>query len=196
MPPYFRTRQLVLSDAEGRVEDERHGYWIDQVVQQILRVRGLKTFRWRQIAARTTFAVGAIVIAGLSYYLHQLDHNFHQLEHKLAETGKENRGLNEKIAQYVRELEILGGNHEAGKARCQSLIGEYALHQKYAFTVGIDTRSVATKGKWKASGCDYNEKHNAYILLGEEVTEFDVEFSVNDRYKRIAKADPIISLRY
>ena len=75
-----------------------------------------------------------------------------------------------------------------GKSLCHSLVGHYALHQKYLFTSGVDIRSIATKATWKATGCEHDERNDIYVLKGEEDTDFDIEFVSNGKYERIATA--------
>lgn len=62
LPPYFRTHQILIADAIGLDEDEKDGYWINQIVQEVGRVKEKRKLKWRQVIARTVLAVGATVI--------------------------------------------------------------------------------------------------------------------------------------
>ena len=168
VPPYFATRHLVLTDVPGRCADKRNAYWIDQIVERIERIRRVKSFKWRQIAARTALTAGLIIVVMLSYYL---IYNQKKLDERDAEI---------KLLKSVVQLD--------GASLCESLMGEYGLYQKYVFLESHDVRSVSTRAKWLAAGCKYDEKHNAYVLRGEEKTDFDVEMILNDKYQRIARA--------
>jgi hypothetical protein len=166
--PYFAAHHLVLTDVPGRCADKRNAYWIDQIVERIERIRRVKSFKWRQIAARTALTAGLIIVVTLSYYL-----SYYQA--KLDE-----RNAEIKLLKSLVQLD--------GAAVCESLMGEYGLYQKYVFLESQDVRSVSTKAKWSAADCKYDQKHNAYVLRGEEKTDFDVEMIINNKYERIARA--------
>lgn len=63
LPPYFRTHQILIADATGLEEDEKDGYWINQIVQEVGAIKEKRKLKWRQVTVRTVVVVGAIVIA-------------------------------------------------------------------------------------------------------------------------------------
>ena len=62
LPAYFRTHQILIADAIGLDEDEKDGYWINQVVQEVQRLKEKIKLKWRQVIARTALAIGVTVI--------------------------------------------------------------------------------------------------------------------------------------
>lgn len=174
VPPYFSAHQLIITDVPGDIEHKRNAYWVDQVVQQIVSVKEGKNLKIRRIIARTALAAGIIVVGFLYTHLHDV-------EHKLREKTQQITEFKQKLAQLTHVV-------EDGEAVCKRLIGDYALHHPYVFVVGSDARSVAKKGTWTANGCHYSKEHDAYILQGKEVTDFDVEMNINSKYERIATA--------
>ena len=67
LPAFFRSHQVLMAEANGDCEDERDGYWIDQIVQEVERLKkeeeNKKRRKWRQIIARTALAAGMVIIA-------------------------------------------------------------------------------------------------------------------------------------
>lgn len=173
VPPHFRIRQLLLTDVAGDVKDKRHEYWIDQIVQQIERTRRAERLKWWRITATTISSIGAICIVALAIDLYRSKKEIIEKDEKI-----------EVLNQQINQLTETGD----GSVVCRRLIGDYSLHHRYVFVVGPDARSVATKGTWKTSGCKYNKGDEAYILDGDEETDFDVEMYIKGKYERIARA--------
>ena len=166
LPEFFQRRQILVSETQGTSRDERDSYWIDKIVQEVNRVNKIKKkIIIRQYIARTFLTVGVVIIALLSFNLF---------------------GTKETLNNVSKELEAVQARIPDGKSLCNTLVGNYRLHQKYIFTAEADTRSVATHGTWKATGCEYKVQNNTYILKGEDDTEFDIEVIIKGRYERIA----------
>src|SRR5690242_1068851 len=169
LPEFFQNRQILESETEGTHKDERDDHWIDKIVQELDRLNEIKKkIKRRQIVARTALAAGVLIIALLS--------------NKLIEQGRELEQLR------MVSIQTAGNYASDGKSLCQSLVGSYGLHQSYVFTAGVDTRSIATHANWKATGCEYNNKNNVFVLKGEELTDFDIEVIINNKYERVATA--------
>jgi hypothetical protein len=181
IPSYFRTRQSLIADVKGDSKDDaEHGYWIDQIVRKIKRVEAEDNLRRRRIIARTALATGAIVISALSFHLNQIKND-------LDDKKREINLLKTSQQQPMQAVGSVGGLGN-GQVRCQRLIGNYGLHQNYVFASGVDSRSIATRANWKATSCDFDDMSDLFILRGEEVTDFDIEAIISNRYERIARA--------
>ena len=168
IPEFFRRRQIIRSETEGTIRDERDDYWIDQIVQELERLHIIKQkLRQRQLIARSTLGLGTVIIVLLSI--------------SLFETQQE---LRNKVDGEIRARPL------DGERLCHSLLGNYTLHQNYIFveTHEKDARSTATNATWKAIGCIPNKRNGDFILKGEEDTDFDIEAVIDGRYGRIATA--------
>ena len=88
------------------------------------------------------------------------------------------------------EIQALQTKPLEGEKLCQSLLGNYTLHQNYIFveTDEKDARSTATHAAWKATDCIPNKRNGDFILKGEEDTEFDIEAIIDGKYEQIATA--------
>lgn len=173
LPEFFQRRQILISETPGTSRDERDSYWIDQIVQEVNRVNKIKKeIIIRQYIARTFLTAGAVIIALLSFNLFS---------------------TKEALNKVSTELEAAQVQIPDGKSLCNALVGNYRIQQKYVFIAEADTRSVATHGTWKATGCEYKEKNGTYILKGEDDTDFDVEVIIRGKYERIATARYIYS---
>ena len=186
--PHFRTRQVVLADVAGNVKNG-HEEWIDQVVQQIIKIKtGIRLKWWRRLATAVSF-IALVVIIYLTNYVNK--------------SATQIMGRDEQIAHFARELaeqrnQIISRDEQIsllkqlkdGRTVCNRLVGEYALDHKYIFVDGPDARSVATEGIWNAKKCEFSKEDDTYILEGEEITDFDVEVNARGRgkYARIARA--------
>lgn len=143
LPPFFTNHQILEARAEGFRANERDGYWIDQIVQEVERLKEIEKLdhqfkakiKRRQIIARTALTTAGVIIAGLLYSKPPVPSSF-------------------------------GDRVLDGESMCNSLVGAYELHQGYVFTEGIDARSIAKNASWKASNCEYRDRNATYILKG------------------------------
>lgn len=174
LPPFFRNHQNLLADAIGLDEDEKDDYWIDQIAQEVHRLKEIRKLKWRKIIARTAIAAGVMIIV--------------LLYKELSETKAEIQRLQVALKKPFPKIESSINKSYEGESLCHSLIGTYELDQSYVFTAGLDTRLIATNGTWKATSCEYNKRSDVFILKGEDVTDFNIEMIINDRYERVAAA--------
>jgi hypothetical protein len=173
VPEFFRKSQIIQSETSGKSRDERDSYWIAQITRELERLKAFwKKLKQRQIIARSTLTLGAIIIALLSI--------------KLFDTKKE---LEQAGGSHASD-EQYGGKHalNAGERLCHSLLGKYTLHQNYIFveTNEKDARSTATHATWNAIECVPNKRNGDFILKGEDETDFDIEAIIEGRYEQIA----------
>jgi hypothetical protein len=158
LPPLFGNRQIREADERGESDHESHGYWIDKIIQEVERLNEIERLEKIQANEAQKKIKWRQIIARIT----------------LASAG----GI----------IIFLLWGPAPGESLCNSLVGNYALHQNYVFTEGIDTRSVATNAAWKAIRCEYNPRQSNYILRGEEDTDFEIEAIINGKYERIATA--------
>jgi hypothetical protein len=165
VPVFFQQHQIIPSETEGKVKDERDNYWIAQIAQELVRLKTIKEeLNKRQIISRSTLTLGAIIITLLSINLFNTKQTLKQVE-----------GSHSSDETY-------------GERLCHSLLGKYTLHQNYIFveTNEKDARSTATYATWNAIECVPNKRNGDFILKGEDETDFDIEAIIEGRYEQIA----------
>lgn len=95
LPAYFRTHQILIADAIGLDEDEKDGYWINQVVQEVQRLKEKIKLKWRQVIARTALAIGVTVIVLLynerTTKIEQLQEEIERLQKEIERSQKDER---------------------------------------------------------------------------------------------------------
>ena len=180
LPPFFRNHQILFAEAQGDCEDERDGYWIDRVVQKVERLNEIE--RLEEIEKQKLKEEKSQEIEEI-----RKNNKKRQIMARtaLAAGGIIIAALYLKLDTTKKELEVA---HNQGESICHSLIGTYGLHQNYVFTEGLDTRSIAKNATWNANGCEYKAGNESFILKGEDVTYFDIEVIINNKYERIATA--------
>ena len=168
--PYFGNRQCVIAEAKGEIDQDSHSFWIDQVVQDIERFNEIEKLE-----------------------KDQRDLEEAKKNEEIRKIKSQNR-LRQIIARITLAsaggiiIFMLYNKPIDGESVCHSLMGSYTLQQKYLFTSGMDTRSIATNATWKATGCEYDERNETYVLKGEDDTDFDIEFVTSGKFARIATA--------
>ena len=178
LPEFFQRRQILVSETEGTSRDERDSYWIDQIVQEVERYRRIKIIEDEEREKEAKKNNEEIEAIKKKIKRRQI----------IARTTLGTAGVIIVSLLYSKSPNEDPPVVANGKSLCHSLIGHYALHQKYLFTSGVDIRSIATKATWKATGCEYDERNDIYVLKGEDDTDFDIEFVTNGKYARIATA--------
>lgn len=186
--PHFRVRQVVLANVAGNAKNG-HEEWIDQVVQQIVKIKiGKRHQWWRRIATAVSFVaiVGIVLLTiNVKKFGETIIGRDEQIDNLVAELAEQRKQLIEKDEQIslLRQL-------KDGRAVCNRLIGRYALDHKYTFVDGPNARSVARDGLWVAKKCEFSKEDDEWILEGDETTDFDVEVNVRRKGKwaRIATA--------
>lgn len=169
LPAFFRSHQVLMAEAKGDCEDERDGYWIDQIVQEVERLKkeeeNKKRRKWRQIVARTALAAGVVIIGLLYIQLSNTKMEIINTEKKLKEARQE------KLPD--------------GESMCNSLKGRYKLYTDYEFINTGDIKVTVRSGTWNADTCTKGEE-DAYVLEGNDTSQHDIELLFNGKYEHVA----------
>jgi hypothetical protein len=174
LPPFFRSHQILIAEAKGDREDERDGYWIDQIVQEVERLnkeeKNKERRKWRQIIARTALATGIVIIV--------------LLYNKLSNSEEEKKQAGRALEEARQEIQLSEKKPLDGESTCNSLKGLYKLYTDYEFINTGDIKVTVRSGTWNANTCTKGEE-GTYILEGKDTSQHDVELLFNGKYEHV-----------